>query len=437
LASLSQVSIRGHGPALLFERRVLTGASSQPGGDGGAPVSVAIVGAGGAGLSLVIALERAARRAGVRAPSVVVIDPVRRPATDRTWCWWAGPGDESANALVPLAARVWSRMELRDRFGGPATYELGELRYVMLRSADFYAEAEAALTRLGDSAVWLTGAIDQVSDGPETALVQVVGQQPIAARWVFDSRPVPPHRPASTTLLQHFRGWTVRFDDPVLNPGLPMLMDFGVRQPDRGVAFGYCLPIDAHRGLVEYTEFSRRPLAPADYDRALTDYLRDRWGVLPGNGLSVEAVEDGVIPMTDAPFARQVGTRVFRWGTAGGATRPSTGYTFAAIQRQAVAVAELLLAGRVPVPPRPYPARHLWLDAVLLRALDRGYIQGPELFTGLFADNSSQRVVRFLDGLSSPRDELAIMRSTPMLPMLRATIEDGVARGRRRLARRR
>jgi lycopene beta-cyclase len=125
---------------------------------------------------------------------------------------------------------------------------------------------------------------------------------------------------------------------------------------------------------------------------------------------------------------------VFRLGTAGGATRPSTGYTFAAMNRQADVIAERLLAGRIPVPPPAYPARHRWLDAVLLRALDRGYVSGPELFTGLFAANPSGRVVRFLDGLSGPREELALMRTAPMLPMIRATIEDAGARARRRSA---
>jgi lycopene beta-cyclase len=258
------------------------------------------------------------------------------------------------------------------------------------------------------------------------------GDTRIHARWVFDSRPALPRWPGSTTLLQHFRGWTVRFDEPVLNPEVATLMDFRVPQPERGVGFGYCLPLDSRRALVEYTEFSRERLPAQAYDVALRGYLQQRWQLRPEHGASVEAVEDGVIAMTDAPFARRAGKRVFRLGSAGGATRPSTGYTFAAMQRQADAVAALLLEGRTPLPPPPYPARHRWMDAVLLRALDRGYVQGPELFAGLFADNPTQRVVRFLDGLSGPLEELALMRSTPVLPMLRATIGDGAARARRR-----
>ena len=434
-----------------------TGAASSEGTASSVDVDVAVVGAGGAGLSLVLALERAARRAGVPAPTIAVIDPVHRSEADRTWCWWTdanpvsstGAAEPSAapsglRALDPLLARSWARMELIDRHGRAREYDLGALRYVMLRSSEFYAAADAALDRLsrsspvpvspipGGRVLRVTEAVTRVQDGPDVALVQA-GAVEVRARWVFDSRPATPRRPGSTLLLQHFRGWTVRFDDPVLDPELATLMDFQVPQPASGVAFAYCLPLDDRRALVEYTEFSRARLPSDDYDRALLDYLRHRWNVEPGRGVEIEAVEDGVIPMTDAAFAKRVGARVFRLGTAGGATRASTGYTFAAMNRQAEVIADLLLAGRTPVPPPPYPLRHRWLDAVLLRALDRGYVQGPDLFTGLFERNPSDRVVRFLDGLSGPVDELALMRTTPMRPMVRATIEDAGARLRRRL----
>ena len=413
-------------------------------------VDVAIVGAGGAGLSLVMALERAARRSQVAAPSIAVIDPVHRRESDRTWCWWmpthSTPSDTSSlNALAPLLSQSWSRMELIDRVGRSRTHDLGSLRYVMLRSSDFYLAADAALGRLGAEAGWpesekargsgraqrIAAPVDGVEDGSEAAVVRA-GSIRLRARWVFDSRPAAPRWAGSTAWLQHFRGWTVCFDRPVLDPGLATLMDFQVPQPGRGVAFAYALPLDDRRALIEYTEFSPQRLASAEYDRALSGYLNRRWAVEPGRGVEVEAVEEGVIPMTDAPFARRVGQRVFRLGTAGGATRPSTGYTFAAMNRQADVVAGLLLAGRTPVPPTPYPARHRWMDAVLLRALDRGYLRGPELFTGLFADNPSDRVVRFLDGQSGLFDDLALMWTTPVPPMARATVEDAAARAARR-----
>jgi lycopene beta-cyclase len=111
---------------------------------------------------------------------------------------------------------------------------------------------------------------------------------------------------------------------------------------------------------------------------------------------------------------------VFRIGTAGGATRASTGYTFSAMHRQARGVAALLRTGQVPEPPPAYPARHRHIDAVLLRGLDRGHVDGTVFFPELFARNPIGRVLDFLDGATTRAEELAVMRSVQALPMLRS-----------------
>jgi lycopene beta-cyclase len=383
---------------------------------------VAIVGGGGAGLSLLLAIERAAARAGKRAPSLLLVDPVRRSASDRTWCWWT-PDDHAGHWFDELLTGEWTSVTVAGPRTGEQRIDLAPFRYVMLRSVDLYDAATRAAERLDVERVDAT--VTSITGDGELRTDQ--GHR-FRAAAVFDSRPAAPARPGRTMLLQHFRGWTVRFDEPVLEPTNATLMDFRVAQPTRGVAFAYTLPTGKDRALVEYTEFSRGRRTPAEYELALRAYLEKRWGVAPGHGITIEHEEDGVIPMTDAPFPRRAGERVFRIGTAGGATRPSTGYTFAAMQRQAEQIAGPLIEGRAPVPPKPYPAHHLWLDAVLLRALDRGYVNGADLFTGLFARNPPKRLLRFLDGVSTPAEELAVMRTSPTSPMLRATVEDALAR---------
>ena len=391
-------------------------------------VDVALVGAGGAGLSVLTGLDRlvtAARAVGrdVAVPSIVLVDPVSHAGQDRTWCFWDDGGSSDVEACVH---RAWRRVELRGRDGRAHLLDLAPMRYVMVRSGDFYAFADAAAARLG--AARIVAGVDAVRDGEDRAYLLTASGEVIAARWVLDSRPAPPARPARTSWLQHFRGWTVRFGEDVVDPDVPVLMDFAPPQPDRGVAFGYVLPLDARRALVEYTEFSPARLPGPAYEAALRAYLSARWGARVARSVRIEAVEDGAIPMTDAVHARRAGRRVFRIGTAGGATRPSTGYTFAALQRQGAAVAAALLAGREPLPPRPYPARHQWMDAVLLAGLDRGYICGADLLTHLFDANAPQRVLRFLDGASTPAEELALMRTAPTAAMTRASAADAVAR---------
>ncbi|HEY6797197.1 MAG TPA: lycopene cyclase family protein [Kineosporiaceae bacterium] len=383
-------------------------------------VDLAVVGAGGAGLSLIVHLERLLP-AGRRPPAIVLIDPVHRVAEDRTWCFW----DAGSGPLDHLVHRSWRRVAVVDTAGGVRVLDLDPLRYVMIRSADFYAHAEAAARRLRVTRI--AARVHEVGDGVVRA-----GSEVVRARWVVDSRPAAPRLPANTALLQHFRGWAVRFGAETVDPDLPLLMDFSVQQPAQGVGFGYVLPTDPRTALVEYTEFSAGRRPSDEYDEALRAYLRHRLGAAPG-GYTVERVEDGAIPMTDAVCARRAGPSAFRLGTAGGATRGSTGYAFAAIQRQASAVAQALIDGQVPVPPRAYPRRHRWMDAVLLRALDQGLVAGPTLFADLFARNPPERVLRFLDGRTTPGEELRLMATTPILPMTRAAAADAVARVARRI----
>ncbi|WP_329377675.1 lycopene cyclase family protein [Streptomyces sp. NBC_01716] len=384
---------------------------------------VIVVGAGAAGLSL--AYRLCTPPPGHPVPDVTLVDapagPLRPP--ERTWCFWeTSPGDfDSA-----LTAE-WDSLRVRGRDGSATVGRPAPFRYKMLRSGSF----EALLARRLDG----TGAprrvaarVDDIRDlasghgtGAEVTGVAADGSElTLRGRWVFDSRPPRALPPARTTLLQHFRGWFVRTDRPVFDPATADLMDFRTPQPAHGLSFGYVLPTNAYEALVEYTEFSRAVLDDAGYARALRQYTERVLGL---GSFEVTATEQGVIPMTDGRFPRRGGRSVFRIGTAGGATRPSTGYTFAAVQRQARAVAGAFHAGRVPEPPPAYSARAGAMDAVLLRGLDSGRVDGAAFFEGLFRRVPMERLLRFLDGDTRPYEDFTIGLRTPVGPMLRTVAE--------------
>ncbi|WNZ06699.1 lycopene cyclase family protein [Streptomyces sp. 11x1] len=380
---------------------------------------VAIVGAGAAGLSLAHRLSR--RAPGEPRLSVILLDappgPLRPPG--RTWCFWEkGPGPYDA-----ALGAVWRRLRTHTPEGRVLQHDIAPLTYKMLRSDDFEDLVTRELAR-GDEVRRLEAAVETVEGIPEGAEIRARSGQgaslTVRVRWVFDSRPLGSLPPARTTLLQHFRGWFVRTPRPVFDSETVEFMDFRVPQPPGGLAFGYVLPTDSRRALVEYTEFSRAVLPNDAYDTALRRYSEDVLGL---RGFEVVATESGVIPMTDARFDRRAGPSVFRIGTAGGATRPSTGYTFSAIQRQTRAIAAALRAGRNPVPPPAHTARSRAMDAVLLRALDSGRVDGAAFFTRLFSRVPAERLLRFLDGETRLHEDLALGLRTPVLPMLRSAAE--------------
>ncbi|MEU6894662.1 lycopene cyclase family protein [Streptomyces sp. NPDC046557] len=394
--------------------------------DGDADADVVIIGAGAAGLGLALRLTAPGAWAA-RPPSVTVLEaypgPLRVP--DRTWCFWErGPGEHD-----PLLTGHWDRLRVTGGDGRPAESDLGPWRYKMLRSARFEAAARQTLAARGCGR--RTVDVDSVRDHPGGAEVRghdADGRtRTFRARWVFDSRPPRPLPPSRTTLLQHFKGWFVRTPAPAFDPSHAHLMDFRTPQPTSGLSFGYVLPFSRTEALVEYTRFSSRVLPDAAYDGELRDYCRDVLGL---RAFTVTGTEAGVIPMTDARFPRRRGRAIVPIGAAGGATRPSTGYTFAAIQRQTRAIDTALRHGHDPAVPAPYGARPLAMDAVLLRALATGRMDGARFFTDLFRTVPADRLLRFLDGTTTWWEDLLLGLRTPMAPMLLTLLELPLVRRR-------
>ncbi len=271
-----------------------------------------------------------------------LIDAPAGPLRERTWCFWEqGDGD-----FGEVVAKSWERLCVRGPGGQVWESRPHPWRYKMIRSSAFDAFVDARLTRspLAERVTATVHRLTETADGVLVSGTLPGGRQlSLRAGWVYDSRPLPRLPPARTTLLQHFRGWFVQLDTgkadaaSSFDPDSACLMDFRTPQPEHGLSFGYVLPLGPNRALVEYTEFSETPLPTEAYDAALRHYTSE---ILKLGTFDVLDTEQGIIPMTDARFQRQVGRHVFRIGTSGGATRPATGYTFAAVQRQSRAIAD-------------------------------------------------------------------------------------------------
>ena len=388
-----------------------------------------LVGGGGAAVCVLhrLALGRREGAAGTPALRVVVVDPLDRLATlpdDRTWSFWERVGDGADP--FPFADRTWDALLVAgpDRVVG---VDLAPThRYRTLRSSTYYRAVRdlVADPAAGLEVVHVAAPVERVEQRGRRVLV-VAGDQEVVAPWVLTSAPLPGDaRPRPRTALwQHFSGTVVRVTPDEVDESRAVLMDLRVPQPPRGTGFGYLLPMGDGTALVEYTELAPGAAEDERLEAGLEGYL-DALGLGSAERLRPE---QGSIPMTDARHrTRDRGRdRVLRIGTVGGATRPSTGYTFTAMHRQASAVAAAVRDGRDPVPPPAYPARHLRADALLLRGLLSGDIDGSRFFPVLFERNPVARVLDFLDGLTSPAQDLALIASVPPAPMVRAGLRRG------------
>lgn len=406
------------------------GFSAAPTGDRKFPTvryDIICAGGGGAATAVLHALAHLDLDGGLsRGVSVLVVDPVPLADTDarhRTWSFWA----EGTPSIAPAISATWRHLRVAGAHFDERL-DLDPLRYHLVRSADFAEFVEDQITRAPNLEVSrVDAAVTSVSERGETASVTWDGGE--AEAWlVLDSRPTAPARAPSVWWWQHFRGWTL--PSGVVDESTASMMDFRTPQPEKGLSFGYLLPLPDGRALAEYTEFSPERLDDAGYDAKLRGYL-DLLGV--DDDVVPVHVETGAIPMTEAPFTRRPSARVLRIGTAGGATRGSTGYTFAAMLRDGHAVAHWVATHRpasdVPINIRaPYPSRHRWLDAVQLQALADGRVNGPDFYTGLFASQPASRVLRFLDGTTSLAEDAKIVFAAPIVPMIQAALTDTATR---------
>lgn len=366
-----------------------------------------LTGAGMSGLSLAYYLTQSK----LSHKKILLIDKERKTRNDRTWCFW----EEGDGPLEQLVCRRWPII----RFCGTnfeQNLSLGAYAYKMIRGRDFYAHMWKHLAQFPNVEFVQTDILS-IAETPESAVVTTpVGT--FEASFVFDStNPLQLNLPNRHNLLQHFKGWFIETPHDVFDPNLPYIMDFRVEQHD-DCRFLYVLPFDKRRALVEFTLFTPSLLSPQAYDDTLADYLKRFWQL---TDYQIEETEFGVIPMSDEPIEEYPGERIVRIGTAGGYTKPSTGYTFRASQEALQGLVENLVEIGQPFRWRAaLQSRFSLYDSIFLNVLQENRHSAKDVFTRIFANNPAQKVFRFLDEKSTILQELSIFIRMPFGPFLRA-----------------
>ena len=202
------------------------------------------------------------------------------------------------------------------------------------------------------------------------------------------------------------------------DPEAATLMDFRVPQGD-DTRFVYIMPFSARKALVEFTVFGNNVWPDEAYRSQLRDYLSQ---VLKLDEYKIHQEETGVIPMTDAPFETRPSAHVMNIGTAGGRTKPSTGYTFLRIQQQATQIANALKHTGHPDMTESR-LRFKRYDSILLNVLDKHRRDGARVFAELYARNPAWRIFKFLDEQTRLAEDLQVMRSTHLPTFARAALD--------------
>lgn len=367
-----------------------------------------ITGGGCAGLSLVMRILKEPR---LSQKKILIIDKDAKRLNDRTWCYW----ETGEGFFEDIVYRKWDKAW----FHGQDYSSLKELfpyEYKMIRGVDFYAHCHAVI-RDNPNVDLLLGEIKSVAN-TENGVAVAVDEEIYHAQYAFNSVQFSqPHlKKDQYALLQHFKGWIIETEEPVFKSGEATLMDFRVGQ-EEGTTFVYVMPFSETRALVEYTLFTENLLEDKQYDEGLRMYIRD---FLQTSRYKVLEEEFGVIPMTDAVFP-DAERNIIYIGTAGGQTKPSSGYTFRFIQKKADKIVERLVKGLHPhVQLRAIDKRFMWFDKVLLHMLSRKKMSGKKIFSLLFSRNKISTIFAFLDNETKILQEFWLLNTLPQIPFMKA-----------------
>lgn len=339
--------------------------------------------------------------------SILLVDQSFQRSNDRTWCFWeAGEG-----FFESIVHHQWSTLRVASKTIDVSS-SIDPYAYKMIRGEDFYAYSLNALQSKSNIEL-RAGKITDFADTATGAFVVVDGER-FEAKYVFNSVLRTSSEQLATAqnkhhLLQHFKGWVIQTVEPVFDPTRATFMDFTVSQ-EHGTTFMYVLPTSTTTALVEYTFFTEELLEDAAYDAALKNYISNQLGI---KTYTVEHVEFGIIPMTNADFSTKH-SRVINLGVAGGQAKPSSGFAFQFIQRRTAAITAQLVKGEVPNQRLSLQDKKFLLyDSTLLHVLTHKQMAGDAVFSAIFQKNPMQRVLRFLENRSSLIDDLQIMSSVP------------------------
>ena len=366
-----------------------------------------VTGAGLAGLSFVHHLLHS----DLRDSTVLVIDADAKLSNDRTWSFWT-----KETPSYRCAGKAWNRMSfVSDDLN--RSDDLSELKYYTIHGLDFYKEVFEEIEK-SDQVQFKQQSVKEIFEKENFVEVQT-DKGLYKGTHVIDSTFRPSLSPDFNLVCwQNFLGWTIKTDVPVFDKATPVLMDFRTQQDAQSANFIYVLPYEADNALVEYTAFT--PLKRIEgelFKIRLVEYLEVNFGTKTFTILDEEV---GQIPMTDFEFSRRPTSRVFRIGTSGGDTKPTTGYTFTNVQRTCRSL--LQEWGNEQSGFEKSPARFRFYDQLLLRIIQDDPLSVKPIMEFLFRNNPIERVLKFLDEQTNLLEESYILGLLPWKPFIQALI---------------
>lgn len=369
------------------------------------------MGAGCASLSIIVRMIDSGKFSHKK---ILIIDKEEKNKNDRTWCFW----EKEKNYFEPVVYKTWNHLSVKTDVD--IRLQMQDYHYKMIRGIDFYKYCFDKITAQKNITI-IYGNVSLPNPGCHQQIcINNIPLKINKTAIVFNSINVPSlKQPGKYHLLQHFKGWIIETREDCFNDDEATLMDFRVDQ-QYGTTFVYALPLSANNALIEFTVFGDHVLPGSEYNNQLTKYIENYLSI---KNFTIKEAESGIIPMTNVafPFCKD---GIYYIGTAGGQTKPSTGYTFRFIQKQADEIVRQLAEGKSSLTVTKTKKRFLFYDSTLLHILSKKLLEGKIIFITLFKRNKATSIFKFLDNESSLMEEARLLNTLQKKIFLKAGIKE-------------
>ena len=357
----------------------------------------------GAGLSGLILANKIFEDSDFDNKQILIIEKNLSDPLNKTWCFW----EKKNSSWDDYVIKSWDKLLFNSPNFKNETF-LSEYSYKMIKSG-FFIKSILQKIRNSKNFKIIEDDVLGFDESKDRVIVKTKSNKYLANQVLNSVVDIEKIKSESSFpfLLQHFLGWTIETEHDFFDDNKATIMDFNIDQNNE-TRFIYVLPISRYKALIEFTIFSKKLLEKKNYDIELKKYLSNL------NLFKYDIVEKefGVIPMTCHPFDNSNTDRILNIGTAGGWTKPSSGYTFKYIDKNTDKLI-VSLKNNISFSKISFKSRHWIYDLILLDVLFFKNYMGSVLFTKMFSKNSIKKIFSFLDNESSFIEELKIASSFP------------------------
>ncbi len=329
--------------------------------------------------------------------NILLIEKDSKNLNDRTWCFW----EKGEGELDHIVSKKWESAIFKAK-NYRTSFSTNPYIYKLIRGIDFYKKFNYLKTKQKNFTYLKTkvNSIDKSSKTVKTEKGDFDGDFIFTSIVDFNKLTNYNKYPL---LKQHFIGQLVKTENEIFNPGEVTFMDFDIPQKN-STRFMYVLPLSKNKALIEYTLFSPKELDKNEYICSIQDYLKN----LNSGSFKIIETEKGSIPMTAYKFKSENTKNLLNIGTAGGWTKPSTGYTFLNTLNKTNLLVSFLKMNK-PLNEFEKKSRFWFYDLLFLDVLNKHNDKGSLLFRKMFEKNKPEIIFKFLDNKTNFYEELKLM----------------------------